>query len=101
MKDKKISYYHKCKYLLAKDAKRVVWCCTFGIISMLFALANSIFAAYYGINKALMSGEFDKIVFATIVIGTLGMLSTLTFHVTYRLCLRIVKSVAIELRQRV
>lgn len=101
MKDKKISYYHKCKYLLGKDAKRVVWCCAFGIISMLFSLANSIFAAYYGINKALMSGSFDKIVLATVVIGTLGMLSTLTFHVTYRLCLRIVKSVAIELRQRV
>jgi len=101
MKDKKISYYHKCVFLLGKDAKRVLICCGFGILSVLCSLSNSIFSAYYGINKALMSGDYDKIVFATIVIGILGLLSTLFFHVTYRMSLKIIKSVATVLRERV
>jgi ATP-binding cassette subfamily B protein len=100
-KGKKISYIKKCAFLLGENKKIVLKCCVFAVLSEIVGLGNSIFSAYYGINKALVSGKFELILLAASVILVLGLLSTILFHISYRISLKLVKLETETLRERI
>lgn len=100
-KKNKLNYVKVCFDLLGDNKKLVIKSCIFAISATLIDLIISIFSAYYGINKALVSKNITSIVVSAVVIGALGLISVILFHISYRMSLRLVKKESKDLRERV
>lgn len=101
MKKNKINYFNKINQLLGNNKKTVIICLLLISISAVFSLAGSVFSAYYGINKALVSKDIKLIIFAAGIIGVLSLTSLIFFHITYRKSLKYTKKQSDDLRQKV
>ena len=90
----------KCGFLLGSHKKLVKKCIIFAMISVVFNVASTMFSCFYGINKAMMSGNIKLITISALVMALLGLISIIFFHIAYRLGLKTTKSVSDELRER-
>lgn len=97
----KNSYIQKCNELLSNNKKAVILGCVFVVLQALVSIASSIFGAYYGIDVALVSKSVDKLILASVVILTLGILDTILFHLMYRRGIKVCKILGVDIREKV
>lgn len=97
----KTSIFKTCGNLLGNNKKSMTMLCIYGAISVIFEMGIILFSAFYGINKALASRDFNLILISAAVILIFGLASKIFFHIQYRLSLKFNEKESNELRKRV
>lgn len=100
MKNKQ-SVFKTCSSLLGENKSTMSRLIIFGIFTVIFEMGITVFSAFYGINKALVSGDFNLILIAAAIILVLSVLSKVFFHLQYRLSLKFNEKECNDLRKRV
>jgi len=93
--------FNKYKYLFKEYKKIFTICVVLIILQTIIGIASTIFSAFYGINVAFVSGDFNKIIIYAIITFILTFLSSILFHAMYQKGLKEGVKIGINLKNRI
>lgn len=95
------SYFKIYKELMGPRFKICKWLIILILFYSAISLINSLVFAKYGIDYALQSGKWSKIVITAVAIFLCYLLSDLSFHLAWNISIKNKKIICVDLRQKV